>query len=354
MRLFVVMSTIAVAIGLVPAPAHAVLQEVQAQRARCDDYDLDSLASALGRLHGILSKPGARPIDFGGLRVPAATYAAKTILPLLEAAGSGDRARVCDAIGRMRWFRAGPLPANKLLFSAYYTPSVPGSLVKDARFRYPLYKRPPDAKRYDSAQILGGALDHRGLELVYLEDGYDALALQVEGSAEVKLPDGSVLALGTDGNNGRPYTNVSKLLIADGKMPKEATPSSKPGSPRVRAYFDAHPDELVRYWSRNPHYVFFKRVQMAGGGKLGALTNGRSIAVDPAVFPIGGVVLLRPLHAFPGGDGTPARVAIAMDTGAAIKGPGRIDVYFGDSSSTSAEQVARGSVSGEAYILLAR
>lgn len=354
MRLSVVSSVIAVAVALFPTSSRAKLQEVQAQRARCDDYDLDSLASALGRLHGILSRPGTKAIDFGGVRVPAITYATKTVLPLLEAAGSGDRARLCDAIAKLRWFRAGPLPTNKLLFSAYYTPTVPGSLVKDARFRYPLYRRPPDPKRYDSAQILAGALDRRGLELVYLEDAYDALALQVEGSAEVKLPDGSVLALGTDGNNGRPYTNVSKLLIADGKMPKDATPSSKPGSPRVRAYFDAHPDELVRYWGKNPHYVFWKRVPMAGGGKLGALTNGRSIAVDPTVFPIGGVVLLRPTRAFPGGDGTPARVAIAMDTGAAIKGPGRIDVYFGDGQSTTADEVAHGSVLGEAYILLAR
>lgn len=335
--------------------AVAELVEVGAQRARCDDYDLDSLASGLGRLHSLLALPRAKPLSVGGRTIPAATYAQRTVLPLLEAAGSGDRQRVCDLIATMSWWRGTPLPANKLLFSAYFTPFVDGSLVKDARFRHPLYRRPPDATRYDSGQIIGGALEGRGLELVWLEAPYDALAIQVEGSAQVRLPDGSVLAVGTDGHNGRPYTNVSKLLADDGRLTKGAPPpTTKPGNPRARAFFAAHPEQLASYWARNPHYVFFKRVQGAGGGKLGMLTGGRSLAVDPAVYPLGSILLTRPLRAFPGGDGTPARLAIAMDTGAAIKGPGRIDVYFGDDGVTSAQAVAQGSVEGEAYVLVGR
>ena len=336
-------------------PATAELVEVSAQRARCDDFDLDSLASGLGRLHGLLVLPRARSLSIGGRSIPAATYAQRTVLPLLEAAGSGDRQRVCDLVATMSWWRGSPLAANKLLFSAYYTPIVEGSLVKDARFRYPLYRRPPDATRHDTGQIVGGALEGRGLELVWLEEPYDALALQVEGSAQIRLPDGSIFAVGTDGHNGRPYTNVSKLLADDGRLPKgPPPPTTKPGNPKARAFFAAHPDQLRVYWARNPHYVFWKRVQGAGGGKLGMLTGGRSLAVDPTIYPLGSILLTRPLRGFPGGNGTPARLAIAMDTGAAIKGPGRIDVYFGDDGVTSEQAVAQGSVEGEAYVLVGR
>ena len=337
--------------------AHAELIEVTAQYTRCDDLDLDSFASALGRLHGILQTSKRAPMRIGGRTVSAGEYAQRTVLPLLDAAGSGDRNRMCAAISKLAWYRDAQLPANKLLFSAYYTPTVPGSLTRDERFRYPLYRRPPgnEANRYDTGQILSGALQGRGLELVWLEDAYDALALHVEGSAQIQLSDGSLFAIGTNGTNGKPYQNVSKLLMDDGRLPKKsaAPQTKKPGSPRARAYFAAHPEELAKYWGRNAHYVYLKQVASAGGGKLGALTDGRSLAVDPTVYPLGTLVLLRPVRAFPGGDGTPSRLAISMDTGAAIKGAGRIDVYFGDDASTSAQVVSQGSGEGEAYVLVA-
>jgi membrane-bound lytic murein transglycosylase A len=294
------------------------------------------------------------PLRIGGRSIPAAEYARRTVLPLMEV--TSDRDRLCAAIAHLGWWRDARLPGGRVLFSAYHTPTVPGSLTRDARFRYPLYRRPPgsEATRIDTAQILGGALEGRGLELVWLEDLYDALALQVEGAGQVRLPDGRIFSIGTDGHNGRPYQNVSKLLAADGHLNGvSAPPTSKPGNPKARAYFAAHPDELTRYWGRNPHFVYFKQVAQAGGGKLGVLTNGRSLAVDPSVYPLGTVLFVRPQRGFADGDGTRARVAVAMDTGAAIVGPGRIDVYFGDEEDL-AGKVATGSVDGEAFVLLAR
>ena len=151
----------------------------------------------------------------------------------------------------------------------------------------------------------------------------------------------------------------NECTIGTGPTPDGDDARSRNRHPRgsrnpINEYFAAHPEDLATYWGRNPHYVFWKQVAFAGGGKLGALTNGRSLAVDPTVYPLGTIVLMRPQRAFPGGDGTPARLAISMDTGAAIKGAGRIDVYFGDDASTSAQAVAQGSVEGEAYVLLAR
>ena len=144
--------------------ARAELIELAAQQARCDDLDLDSLSSALGRLHGILSRPRAVALKLGSRSVSAADYAARTVMPLLEAAGAGDRARLCATIARLSWWRDAQLPTNKLLFSAYYTPTVAGSLTRDERFRFPLYRRPPgEASRYSTAQILAGALEGKGL-----------------------------------------------------------------------------------------------------------------------------------------------------------------------------------------------
>jgi 3D (Asp-Asp-Asp) domain-containing protein len=341
---------------LVSVTACAGLIELHGQNGRCDDMDLDSLASALGRLHGLLLLPRRGPLKIGARTIPAADYASRTVMPLMDLAGAGNREQLCAALAKMGWYRDAELPAHGLLFSAYYTPTVVGSLLRDDHFRWPLYRRPPGATatRLDTAAILSGALEGRGLELVWLEDAYDALALQIEGSANIKLPDGRIYPIGTDGNNGRPYTNVSKLVADDGRLASlSGAPSSKPGNPKVRAYFAEHPEALARYWGRNPHFVYWKRVAHAGGGKLGPLTGGRAVAVDPSVYPLGSIMLLRPQKGFYGGDGTAARLVVAMDTGAAIRGPGRVDVYFGgDDDETSGQVVSHGSQQGEAYVVL--
>ena len=349
------LAALAIALGSASV-ARAELVELRAGGGRCDDLDLDSLASALGRVHGLLTQPRRAPLKIGSRTVSASEYASRTVLPLLDLAGAGDRDRLCAALQRMSWWRDAALPPGRLLLSAYYTPTVAGSLARDERFRWPLYRRPPgaEATRLATAQIVAGALAGRGLELVWLEEAYDALALQVEGSAQIRLPDGTLFAIGTDGHNGRGYVNVSKLLADDGRLDRgPPPPTAKPGNPKARAFFAAHPGELATYWGKNPHFVYWKPVARAGGGKLGPLTNGRAVAVDPTVYPLGAVLLLRPARGLLGGDGTASRIAIAMDTGAAIKGAGRIDLYVGDDPATSGQVVNTGSVDGEAYVLLA-
>src|SRR5262245_22180592 len=178
--------------------------------------------------------------------------------------------------------------------TAYHTPSVPGSLTRTERFKWPLYKRPPDANNFSTAQILGGAFSGRNLELIWLEDPYDALALHVEGAGNIKLPDGKTVHIGADGHNGMTYQNVSKLLAADKKMPGgPPPPATRPGNPKARKYFTENPAELNVYWAKNPHFVYFKMSPHGGGGKLGALTPNRSIAVDQTVVPLGSVLVIR-------------------------------------------------------------
>lgn len=325
----------------------------------CDDIELDSLVVALVNDINALQKKSGPPLKFGAKLVTPLEYANRTLRPLYELAKAGDKAKLCGALqhGHL-WFKAAPTP---ILFTAYHTPVVRGSLTPDATYRYPLYKRPPGAQAaLSTAQILGGAL--KGQELLWLADPYDALALHVEGAANVRLPDGSSIAIGTDGHNGQPYQNVSKLLIADGKLPGGPPPPgpelSMPGNPKARRYFAQHPAELNAYWARNPHFVYFKKVQKAGGGKLGALTPGRSIAVDTDTVPMGAVLWISTKRPTVGADGQVSgsepfsRVVLGQDTGAGIKGA-RIDVYFGEDDYALAAAQAM-SAQGEAYVLLAK
>jgi membrane-bound lytic murein transglycosylase A len=324
----------------------------------CDDLELEPLASALTQTGGILSRRAGPPMRFGARSVSPAEYAARTLLPLVELAGAGDRGALCHALAaRFDWYRVSPAGASEL--TGYFTPLVRGALARDETYRFPLYRRPPGAAgRATTAQILAGALAGRGLELVWLADPYDALALHVEGSGKVQLPDGRALPVGTDGNNGQPYTNLSQLLIADGKLAGgPAPPATQPGNPKARRYFAEHPGELDRYWARNPHYVFF-RASDGPAGRLGPLTPGRSVAIDPAYVPLGALLVVR-AHKPVAEAGRVVgwqpytRIVLGQDTGAGIRGPRRVDVYFGDDEYAQVA-AASASVKGDLYLLVAR
>jgi membrane-bound lytic murein transglycosylase A len=322
----------------------------------CDDVELASLVEAIERELPALARSTAT-LMLGGRAVRASDYAARTLQPLVALARANDLPHLCGALQyNYVWLRVGPGPVT---FTAYHTPTVPGSLTRDATYRYPLYRRPRDAAaRATTAQILGGALADRGLELAWLADAYDALALHVEGAGVIALPDGARLSIGADGNNGQPYQNVSKLLIADGKLPPgPPPPSPRPGNPKARAWFAAHPAELDVYWGRNPHFVFFRRVEKAGGGKCGPLVAGRSVAVDAERVPMGALLFVR-AHKPVVSDGAVAswapfsRVMLAQDTGAGIRGQ-RMDLYFGedDYAQVAAQTMT---VPGDVWVLISK
>jgi membrane-bound lytic murein transglycosylase A len=335
-------------VGCASSTAHAQLQPVAAEpmTVNCDDLPLGPLAEAIER------------------ELPAVTrskpdYATRVLEPILQYAKADDRAHLCGTLQySMKWMHVGN--NERVLFTAYHTPTVRGSLVKDAMYKWPLYKRPRDAgAKYTTAQILGGALAGRGLELVWLADAYDALALHVEGAGVITLPDGHAFPVGSDGHNGQPYQNVSKLLIADNKLPAgPPPPSHAPGNPKARAYFAAHPADLDVYWGRNPHFVFFRSVDKAGGGKYGALVAGRSVAVDESRVPMGSLLFVRAQK--PSIDNTGAiigwqpmtRVVLAQDTGAGIRGQ-RMDVYFGEDDLALAAAQSM-TVQGDAWVLMPR
>src|SRR5262249_14889118 len=217
--------------------------------------------------------------------------------------------------------------AGAAKYTADQNPGVRASRRKKGPYKYPLYRRPQGAlASLTTAEVIAGGLNGKGLELIYLADATEVNLVHVEGSANVQLDDGTTIKVSSDGHNGQPYTNVSKLLLADNKIPSnQVTPL---GMTRARKYFIDHPGELWTYWARNPHYVFFKEVSgAAASGKFGELTPGRSLAVDPAFIPLGAAVWFRTKKPVIANNQIASwqpysRVALGQDTGSGIKGAG--------------------------------
>ena len=195
-----------------------------------------------------------------------------------------------------------------------------------------------------------------GSELVYLRDPFDAYLLQVQGSGKVRLPDGTIRAIRFGGHNGHGYKSIGKLLVDEGKMTLEEA-----SVPAIRSYLAANPDEIERILHYNPRYIFFKWGDDASpqGSTHVSLTPGRSIAIDRAVLPapvIAYLVTEKPRIDIDGTllDWEPLRrFVLPQDSGAAIKGPGRADLFLGSGrfAELNAGQMKQ---PGKLYFLIAR
>lgn len=327
----------------------------RAQPAACDDLDAASLVSALeAELPALRASVGPK-LRLGRTRQTLAEYAHATLEPLLALARHGQKALCLGLDQRFERVRlAGPERGH---FSAYYHPLVRASRTRHGAYQHPLYRR-PDAQHSGLAtgEILAGGLDGQRLELGYLDSLATALNVHIEGSATLRFEDGTELNLTTDGSNGQPYQNPFKLARQDGVIPKDLR--APPGKSRTRLFFDAHPDLMRTYWAKDPHFVFFKETPLRGTGKFGQLVAGRSVAVDAERVPLGAALWMRTEVASSVAEGqvrfTPiARLALAQDTGAAIRGVGRVDIFVG--SGEQAElAAAMTSRPGELYLLVHR
>ena len=184
---------------------------------------------------------------------------------------------------------------------------------------------------YDRGEIEDGKIAGRGLEIAWLKDPTDLLFAQIQGSARVHLPDGSTIRLNYDSYNGFPYTAVGRILIERGIIAREEMSMQK-----IREWMEAHPDGAKELRRQNRSYVFFREVQLgdkeeAIGAQGIPLTPGRSIAVDKALHVYGTPFFIAgelPIESER--SKTPfQRLMIAQDTGSAIVGPARADLYFG-------------------------
>ncbi|NOG70596.1 murein transglycosylase [Roseicella sp. DB1501] len=228
--------------------------------------------------------------------------------------------------------RLEPMPVGTGLLTGYYEPQLSGRLAPDAPHPTPLRGLPPAPPEGmplpDRAAIEAGALDGLSPILVHV-DPVEAFFLQVQGSGRVLLPDGGLLRLRYAGKNGHPYRAIGRVLLERGAIAREAMSMQA-----IRAWLAAAPPEAaMALLNENPSYVFFQRDEAlrpdeGPPGTLGVpLTPGRSMAVDPAFIPLGvpvWIVTRDPL------DGSPIRRLVqAQDTGGAIRGAARGDLFFG-------------------------
>lgn len=179
----------------------------------------------------------------------------------------------------------------------------------------------------DRAAIEDGALGARARPLLYLRDAVDLFVLQVQGSGRVRLADGRSVRVLYDGRNGRPYTSIGKLIVGEGHLPLEGLTLA-----RWTGWLRANPGHARRLMRANASYIFFRLAEIADPalGPPGAagvpLSPGRNVAVDATLWRYGLPFWLEGRIA---GDAAPGRLVVAADTGSAIVGPARGDLYLG-------------------------
>ncbi len=220
-------------------------------------------------------------------------------------------------------------PDKTALFTGYFEPILKGSLYRVGEYKYPIYMKPPDLKPKDPGltrkAIDAGALEHKGLEIAYVNDPVGAYYLHVQGSGRINLTNGNQIQVGYAGENGHIYRSAARELVRRGEIP--ASQASITG---LRNWFRKNPKKGLEALEFNPSYVFFRRLGTNPGktGPLGALERplsaGRSLAIDPKYTQLGAPVWIEM-----GGQTAMRRLMVAQDVGAAIKGPQRADIFFG-------------------------
>lgn len=266
-------------------------------------------------------------------------------------------------------FETAIVGAGDAFLTGYYEPEIVGSRTRGPGFAVPVYKRPPDLvdvdlglfsddlkgrkirgrldrqtlmPYYDRAAIDDGALAGKGLEIAWAADPIEFFFLQIQGSGRLRLPDGQIMRIGYDSQNGREYLAVGRTLRDRGVLkPGQATMDG------IISWLRANPDEGRALMRQNKSYVFFR--ELKGAGPLGAmevpLTPGGSVAADPSFVPLGAPLWL--------GEGPAGleRIWVAQDTGGAIKGANRFDTFWG--AGDEARRIAGGmSARAKAVLLL--
>ncbi len=238
------------------------------------------------------------------------------------------------------------------LFTGYFEPELAGSRKRSARFRFPLYRKPPELRSgelwFTREEIEGGGiLDGRGLEIAWVDDPVELFYLQVQGSGRIDLDDGTTIRVGYGGTNGHPYKSPGKELVRRGVYTPHQVSAQVIGN-----WVRRNPIKGMALLRSNPGYVFFRELPGLGSesGPLGAmnrpLTPLRSLAVDRRFVPLG-----APVWVEKGGADAFRRLMVAQDTGSAIKGAQRGDLFMG-TGDAAGRAAARISDPGRMVVLL--
>ncbi|HXV78640.1 MAG TPA: MltA domain-containing protein, partial [Candidatus Binatia bacterium] len=327
-----------------------------------DDLDRESLRVAIRRSIGYLEKlpsehiVGEQPRRFTAAEVLNSLVAFEKLL-------DHRQCRECwqeDFSARFDLIPSSGDPALKpVLFTGYYQPVIEGSLVATPEYAYPIYGVPADMVVVEEAGLMPltaskktigrleggglvpyysrreidelGSLRGRGYEIAWVKDPIDLFFLHIQGSGILQLEDGRRLLIGYAGSNGRAYRSIGRLLIDRGKIPQPEMSMQ-----RLRRYLLEFPEERSEILSYNESYVFFRFLEEGPLGNIEVpLTAGRSIATDARLFPKGALAFIAtetPVLDAAGqlvGWQPFSRFVLNQDTGGAIRGPQRVDLYFG-------------------------
>jgi membrane-bound lytic murein transglycosylase A len=260
------------------------------------------------------------------------------------------------------WRVTGRRREKSGLITGYFEPLIFGSRTRDTKYATPLYRRPADLLIVDLSSVVPelkgkrvrGRLEGNkvvpyysrgqsretpalaGLEIVWIDNALDAFLLEVQGSGRVQLVTGETIRLQYEDQNGHPYRSIGRYLADQGVMTIDQV-----NMPAIRNWLATNPHRMNEVLDSNPSVVFFNESPLAdpGIGPKGAqglpLTAGRSIAIDPKFLPLGAPMFLATSH--PGTGAPLQRLVVAQDTGGAISGPIRADLFFGFGNEAGAQ-----------------
>lgn len=285
-----------------------------------------------------LKKPSSRTYyPMGPITHERAMASLELFLQVLDQANSPEVLNTLIRDNFDVYISVGCDDVGTVLFTGYYSPIFDGSLVQTEQFRYPLYRLPPDFQKDNEGNPVGGPWNTRediessgmlaGNEIAWVGDRFEAYVISVQGSGFLRLEDGRLYEVGYAGHNGHDYTPIAQAMIADGKI----DPYKLSLDAMIR-YFREHPEDLDYYMYQNKRYVFF---QDATGGPFGCLgqpvTRYHTIATDKDIFPRACLAFVD--TRIPQGSDRAARsyrnFMLDQDRGAAIRAPGRCDIYMG-------------------------
>ena len=253
---------------------------------------------------------------------------------------------------------------GKVEFTGYFEPTYQASRVRTAEYRYPLYRKPASFKHWKRPHPTRARLEGkdglaqgksilRGHELVWLSNRLEAYLVQVQGSARLQMTDGTTMTVGYNGTTNYAYVSLGKELVEDGVFSKDELTL-----PKLLEHFEQNPHKLSQYIPRNNRFVFFRETNgKLPTGNLGVpVTGDRSIATDKSLMPPGALALI--VAPIPDVEPTGkidtrvvSRYVLDQDTGSAIKGAGRVDIFLG-SGETAGERAGRLNGSGNLFYLL--
>ncbi|HPC86566.1 MAG TPA: MltA domain-containing protein [Smithellaceae bacterium] len=362
-----------------PRPGEALVPADARRLDLVDDLDVESLLTAIDRSLLYYDGSGKNQIFRIADRQVSAAQMKETLIAFREILTSDipveqKKDRIAEKFLLLR--AAGENGNGSVLFTGYYEPLLEGSLTKTEKYKYPLYRPPPDivlekvspnetrigrrengrlVPYYSRREIdVEGVLQGKGLELVWVADPVELNSLHTQGSGKIRLEDGSMLTVSYAQNNGRPFRSVTQNLLDENRL--DRSDASYRG---FKAWLkDKSEKEIYEILSHNERYIFFRFVDREPVGSLGQpVTPHRSIATDPAYFPQGALAFIRLRKPVLDEDYRVvrrvefSRFVLNQDKGAAIRGPGRVDLFCGFGPEA---QAAAGSLKekGELFFLV--